>query len=94
MYNHIFLLRRSSQIYAAAQMITDMIDPVVVASPIGNSVSAKVTEAQYAMGIRASTMAATLCAKEIPALPHAQKYPLKQKWIPAKIQSHMYPRMY
>lgn len=75
-------------------MSTEMTDPDEVASPIGNKLSGNSVEVRYTPGIRISIIAMILCKKESSDLPMAQKYPLKQKWIPAKIQSHTYPRKY
>ena len=61
------------------QITTDTKDPVVVASPIGKSVSANRFDARYASGILAHKIAIRLWTKEIQDAPQAQKYPLKQK---------------
>lgn len=61
------------------QIAEDKIDPNTAANPIGNNVCAYNLDARYAPGIRTKMMDRTLCKKEIPDFPHAQKYPLKQK---------------
>lgn len=73
---------------------TDINEPTVVASPIGNRVSVKYFDARYESGILAIKIAIQLCAKEIPDFFKAQKYPLKQKCVPARMQSHTYPCIY
>ncbi len=70
-------------------MITDNREPVAVASPIGNSVFENSFDVRYTPGTRTSEMAMMLWIKERIDFWHAQKYPLKLKWIPANIQSHM-----
>lgn len=47
-------------LYATIHISTDMQEPTVVASPIGNKVSVKYFEAKYASGIRASNIEAQL----------------------------------
>lgn len=74
---------------AATQMSTDKSDPAGAASPIGNKVSVKYLDAKYAPGMRTQTMDKALCKKEIADHPYAQKYPLKLKCTPAKIQSQI-----
>lgn len=69
--------------------MTDSSDPAAVASPIGKSVSANIFEVMYTPGMRTRAMAMMLCTNESEDLPHAQKYPLKQKCMPAKRQSHI-----
>lgn len=69
------------------QMRMDTNEPVAVAKPMGNKVRGYQREARYTRGIRAVTMETTLCRNEISERPQAQKYPLKQKWTPAKMQS-------
>ena len=76
------------------QIITDNKEPPVAASPIGNNVLVKYFDAKYAPGIRTKTIERKLCKNEMLDFPYAQKYPLKQKCIPAKIQSQIYPRIY
>lgn len=66
-------------LYAVMHITTDMHEPIVDAIPIGSRLSVQYFAAKYDMGIRASKMDAQLCAKEIPDLLQAQKYPLKQK---------------
>ncbi len=61
------------QIYTTAQITTERIEPNVEASPIGNSVSVKSTDAKYATGTRTSTIEAQLCIKETTERPQAQK---------------------
>lgn len=70
------------------QITTDSSEPMGAAHPMGNRVSGKYFEASHASGIRAQTIERKLCKNEIFDSPYAQKYPLKQKWIPAKMQSH------
>lgn len=69
-------------------------EPIGAAIPIGNSVSANSFEAKYAPGIRTSTIEAKLWMKEIEDFPYPQKYPLKQKCIPASMQSKEYDLRY
>lgn len=61
------------------QITDDKIDPAPAASPMGNSVSTNNLDAKYAPGTRIKMIDSTLCRKEIPDFPYAQKYPLKQK---------------
>ena len=68
-------------------MITENSDPHDVAIPIGKSVCGKRSDISHANGTRTSATARILCRNESPDRPHAQKYPLKLKWIPAKMQS-------
>ena len=75
------------------QIITESNDPPEVASPIGNKL-VNAFDVIYTPGILTSRMDARLCMKDSSERPHAQKYPLKLKWIPAKIQSMIYPLIY
>lgn len=70
------------------QIITDSSEPIGAAIPIGKSVSAYISDARYESGIRARMIEMVLCMNEMPDSPNAQKYPLKQKCIPAIAQSH------
>ena len=79
---------------AIVHMITESMEPATAARPIGSSVSANIFDARYAPGTRASSTDRKLCRKDIPDFPYAQKYPLKQKCIPANIQSATYPLKY
>ena len=63
-------------------------EPMQVASPMGKSVSGYISDARYASGMRAHKAEMRLCAKEMMAYPQAVRYPLKQKCMPAKTQSH------
>ena len=69
------------------QMMMETTEPVAVARPIGRSVIGNIVEARYASGMRAHVIEMTLWMNEISERPYAQKYPLKQKWMPAKMQS-------
>lgn len=69
-------------------IITDRNEPIGAAIPIGNKVSAYIFDARYDSGMRAKTIEAVLCMNEMFDSPNAQKYPLKQKCIPAMAQSH------
>lgn len=60
-------------------IITDKREPAGAAIPMGNRVSGYRAEAKYAPGILTRIMARKLCRKDMPDLPEAQKYPLKQK---------------
>lgn len=68
-----------SILYAITQIVTEISDPVVVASPIGKSVVGKSFDARYTPGTRAHTIAIRLCRNDNSDLPQAQKYPLKLK---------------
>ena len=74
---------------AMMQIITDSSEPAAVASPIGKSVSGKSFEVRYTPGMRTSAIAEMLWMNDISDRPQAQKYPLKQKCIPAKSASQM-----
>lgn len=54
---------------AAPQITTEIMEPAGAAHPMGYRVSAKWVDAQYASGILASKMDATLWIKEIPDNP-------------------------
>lgn len=79
---------------AITHMMTDTREPAAVASPIGKSVAGKSLEVKYTPGTRTSATAMMLCMNDSPDFPQAQKYPLKLKCIPAKMQSKIYPRRY
>ena len=67
----------------------DSSEPAAVASPMGKSVSGKSFEVRYTPGMRTSAIAEMLWINDISERPQAQKYPLKQKCIPAKSASQM-----
>ena len=69
-------------------MTTDSNDPAEEASPMGSKVSGKRREASQQSGTRAQRMDSELWINGIMDRPQAQKYPLKLKWMPAKMQSH------
>ena len=71
------------------QINTESKDPIGAAIPIGNSVSVKYFDASHAIGILAKIIEIKLCIKDIFDKAYAQKYPLKLKCIPAKIQSQI-----
>ena len=73
--------------YTMTQIITDNSDPAGAANPIGNSVSGYHAENKYDTGKRTNAIARILCINPMYDLPYAQKYPVKQKWIPANILS-------
>ena len=69
------------------QMMTERSEPAGEAKPIGSRVSGNLTDARYDRGIRAQTIDRKLWQKEMTEYPQAVKNPLKQKWIPANMQS-------
>lgn len=77
-----------SHINAIIHIITDNNEPAGAAIPIGKSEAVKYFDAIYERGIRAQIIDNELCIKDIIDNPYAQKYPLKQKWTPANMQSH------
>ena len=75
------------QKYTITQIITDNNDPAGAASPIGNNVSGYHSENKYDAGKRTTAIDRILCINPIYDFPYAQKYPVKQKCIPANILS-------
>ena len=73
--------------YAITQITDDNSEPSGAASPIGNKLFGYLCEVSQETGIRISTIDKELCRKETPDFPRAQKYPEKQKCIPASAQS-------
>lgn len=68
-------------------MIAEIREPSGAAQPIGYKVSLNHIDVRYAPGIRIIKMEIRLWIKEIPDFPMPQKYPLKTKCTPAKMQS-------
>ena len=72
---------------AATQIIAESAEPSGAAMPMGKSVWGYSFAARYAPGILTQMIEITLWIKEMIDFPIAQKYPLKEKWIAAKMQS-------
>ena len=71
------------------QINTESKDPIGAAIPIGNSVFVKYSDASHENGILAKIIEIKLWINDIFDKAYAQKYPLKLKCIPAKIQSQI-----
>lgn len=67
--------------------MTERSEPAGEAKPIGNRVSGNLTEARQDSGMRAQTIDRKLWQNEMIEYPQAVKKPLKQKWMPANMQS-------
>lgn len=59
-------------------MMTEIIEPDAVASPIGNKVAGNNFDVKYTPGMRMRTIAMMLCKNDTPDFPTAQR---KSRWL-------------